>query len=71
MQSIDELIEKEVARRAALVDIGRKAGVVPAKAPAKPPARPLVKPKPKPKPKPAGKTSSYQRGSVRVDTYES
>jgi hypothetical protein len=71
MQSIDELIEKETARRSALVNIGRKAGVVPAEKPSVP--RPTYKPKPKPKtaPKPKPRTSSYRRGSLSVDTYES
>lgn len=85
MQSVDDLIQKEMAKRSAVVSATRKAGVgvvtdKDAEALRKAAddfrkAADRMKPKQKlktqPKPKPGGKTSSYRRGSVRVDTYES
>lgn len=83
MQSVEDLIQKEMDKRASIVSATRKAGVgvvtdKDAEALRKAAetfrkAAEQLKPKQKitPKPRPGGKTSSYRRGSVRVDTYES
>jgi hypothetical protein len=77
MQSIDELIQQQMDKRVSILKATQKAGVggvtdrdieaIRKMAP------PTFKPKAKikPKPKPGGKTSSYQRGSMRLDTYQS
>jgi len=74
MQSVEDLINQQMAKRAAVVKATRKAGVgvvTDKDAEALRKAAGQTKQKPKPKPKPVGKTSSYRRGSLRVDTYES